>query len=174
MTAAFATSSAFNSIRTFAEHFSIPTWPALAAPIFPAKRASRAGFTASANYTYDSTRTLSAPTDPVNLDPNYLVGSRLLRRPVNSGNVMLNAAFRRMNWNLTGYFTGQRADYNYPGQIMNPGYARFDLAATYNVARGFSVYGRIANLADKQYQEAYGYPGAGARVPHRREIHHAP
>jgi vitamin B12 transporter len=117
--------------------------------------------TANANYTYDSTRTLSAPSDPVNLDPNYLVGSRLLRRPVNSGNIMLNAAFRRMNWNLSGYFTGQRADYNYPGQIMNPGYARFDLAASYNVARGVSVYGRIANLADKKYQEAYGYPALG-------------
>jgi vitamin B12 transporter len=117
--------------------------------------------TANANYTYDSTRTLSAPSDPVNLDPNYLVGSRLLRRPVNSGNFMLNAAFRRMNWNLSGYFTGRRADYNYPGQIINPGYARFDLAATYNVARGISVYGRIANLADKKYQEAYGYPALG-------------
>ena len=116
---------------------------------------------ASANYTYDSTRTLSAPTDPVNLDPNYLPGSRLLRRPVNSGNAMLNAAFLRMNWNLSGYFTGERFDYNYPGQIINPGYARFDLAASYNVSHGFSLYGRIANLANKQYQDAYGYPALG-------------
>jgi len=118
---------------------------------------------ASANYTYDSTRTLSAPSDPfnINADPNYIVGSPLLRRPANSGNVMLNASFLRMNWNLSGYFTSQRADYNYPGQIMNPGYARIDLAASYNVARGFSFYGRIANLGDKQYQEAYGYPALG-------------
>jgi vitamin B12 transporter len=113
---------------------------------------------ASANYTYDSTRTLSAPD---NSDPNYVVGSRLLRRPVNSGNVMLNAAFRRTNWNLNGYFTGRRADYNYPGQVMNPGYARFDLAASYNVSRGVSFYGRIANLADKKYQDVYGYPALG-------------
>jgi vitamin B12 transporter len=116
---------------------------------------------ASANYTYDSTRTLSAPTDPANLDPNYIPGSRLLRRPVNSGNAMLNASLLRMNWNLSGYFTGQRFDYNYPGQIINPGYARFDLAASYNVSHGFSFYGRIANLADKKYQEAYGYPALG-------------
>jgi len=115
----------------------------------------------SANYTYDSTRTLSAPTDPANLDPNYLPGSRLLRRPVNSGNVMLNAALWRMNWNLSGYFTGQRFDYNFPGQIIDPGYALINLAATYNVARGFSFYGRIANLANKQYQEVYGYPALG-------------
>jgi vitamin B12 transporter len=115
----------------------------------------------SANYTYDSTRTLSAPTDPANLDPNYLPGSRLLRRPVNSGNIALNANYWRMNWNLSGYFTGERFDYNFPGQIINPGYALINLAATYNVGRGFSVYGRIANLANKQYSEVYGFPALG-------------
>jgi len=115
----------------------------------------------STNYTYDSTRTLSAPTDPADLDPNYFPGSRLLRRPVHSGNIMLNANYWRMNWNLSGYFTGQRFDYNFPGQIINPGYALINLAATYNVARGFSVYGRINNLANKQYQEVYGFPALG-------------
>jgi vitamin B12 transporter len=115
----------------------------------------------SANYNYDSTRTLSAPTDSANLDPNYLPGSRLLRRPINSGNISLNANYWRMNWNLSGYFTGQRFDYNFPGQIVNPGYALMNLAATYNVARGFSVYGRIANLANKQYSEVYGFPALG-------------
>jgi vitamin B12 transporter len=115
----------------------------------------------SANYTYDSTRTLSAPTDPADLDPNYLPGSRLLRRPVNSGNIMLNANYWRMNWNLSGYFTGQRYDYNYPTQIIDPGYALINLAVAYNVARGFSIYGRINNLANKQYEEAYGFPALG-------------
>ncbi len=115
----------------------------------------------SVNYTYDSTRTLSAPTDPANLDPNYLPGSWLLRRPLNSGNAMLNASFLRMNWSVNGYFTGLRYDYNYPAQIVNPGYARFDLAGSYNFVRGFSFYGRIANLANRQYQDVYGYPALG-------------
>jgi vitamin B12 transporter len=115
----------------------------------------------SANYTYDSTRTLSAPTDIANIDPNYLVGSRLLRRPVNSGSVSLNANYWRMNWNLSGYFSGQRFDYNFPGQIIDPGYGLINLAGTYQVGRGFSVYGRIENLANKQYQEAYGFPSLG-------------
>jgi len=115
----------------------------------------------SANYTYDSTRTLSAPTDPADLDPNYLPGSRLLRRPVHSGNITLNANYWRMNWNLSGYFTGERFDYNFPGQIVNPGYALINLAATYNLARGFSIYGRINNLANKRYQEVYGFPALG-------------
>ncbi len=115
----------------------------------------------SVNYMYDSTRTLSALTDPANLDPNYLPGSPLLRRPVNSGNAMLNANYWRINWNLSGSFIGQRYDYNYPGQIVNPGYVLLNLVATYKIARGFSVYGRIGNLANMQYQEAYGYPALG-------------
>ena len=115
----------------------------------------------SGSYTYDSTRTLSAPTDPAEIDPNYLVGSRLLRRPVNSGNITLNANYWRMNWNVSGYFTGQRFDYNFPGQIIDPGYALINLAATYNIAHGVSLYGRIDNLANKQYEEAYGFPALG-------------
>jgi vitamin B12 transporter len=113
---------------------------------------------AGANYTYDSTRTLSAPN---NFDPNYVPGSRLLRRPVNSGNIMLNAAFRRMNWNLSGYFTGRRNDYPILGLMNNPGYARFDLAGSYNLTHGLSFYGRIANLADKKYQDVLGFPALG-------------
>jgi vitamin B12 transporter len=85
----------------------------------------------------------------------------LLRRPVNSGNLVLNANYWRMNWNLSGYFTGRRYDYNFPGQIIDPGYTLINLAASYNVARGFSFYGRINNLANKQYQEVYGFPALG-------------
>jgi len=84
-----------------------------------------------------------------------------LRRPVNSGNAMLNASILRMNWNLSGYFSGDRLDYNYPGQIINPGYTRIDLAASYNLPHGVSLYGRISNLANRQYQDAYGYPALG-------------
>ncbi len=180
LTAAFATSSALLTARRPRDvRFGTGTF--FNTNLASARGANFSGeariahwLSASANYTYDSTRTLSAPTDPADLDPNYLPGSRLLRRPVNSGNAMLNASLLRMNWNLSGYFTGQRFDYNYPGQIINPGYARFDLAASYNAFHGVSFYGRIANLANKQYQEAYGLSGAGAGVPHRREIHHAP
>ena len=115
---------------------------------------------ASANYTYDSTRVLSAPNTS---DPNYIVGSRLIRRPVNSGNVVLNAAFRRMNWNLSGYFTGRRADSDFLGLgfTSNPGYARIDLAGSYTLTHGVSFYGRIANLADKHYQDVLGFPALG-------------
>ena len=104
-------------LRRRPEHISTPIWRARARVNLSGEARLTRWLNASAHYTYDSTRTLSAPTDPVNIDPNYLVGSRLLRRPVNSGNVMLDASLWHMNWNLNGYFTGQRFDYNYPGQI---------------------------------------------------------
>ena len=82
---------------------------------------------------------------------------------MNSGNLVLNAAFKRMNWNISSYFTGRRTDSDFLGLGLtsNPGYARFDLAGSYNFGHGVNFYGRIANLADKQYQDAIGYPALG-------------
>jgi vitamin B12 transporter len=115
---------------------------------------------ASGSYTYDPTRVLLSPNA---FDPALVPGNRLIRRPVNSGNLTLNAAFQRMNWNLTGYFTGRRTDSDFLGLGLtsNPGYARFDLAGSYNLTHGVSFYGRIANLANKQYQDVLGYPVLG-------------
>jgi vitamin B12 transporter len=115
---------------------------------------------ASGNYTYDPTRVLAAPNA---FDPSQIPGNRLLRRPVNSGNLVLNAAFKRMNWNVAGYFTGRRTDSDFLGLGLNsnPGYARFDLAGTYYLMRGVSFYGRVANLADKKYSDVLGYPALG-------------
>ncbi len=115
---------------------------------------------AVASYSYDPTRVLAAPNA---FDPTEQPGNRLLRRPVNSGTALLNAAFRRMNWSLSGYFTGQRTDSDFLGLgiTSNPGYARFDIAGSYIVSRNVSLYGRIANLANKQYQELVGFPALG-------------
>jgi vitamin B12 transporter len=117
--------------------------------------------TATGNYSYDPTRVLAAPNA---FDPSQAPGNRLIRRPVNSGNLLLNASFKRMNWNLSGYFTGRRTDSAFFTGISmnrNPGYARFDLAGSYRFAHGFSFYSRIANLADKKYQDVLGYPALG-------------
>jgi vitamin B12 transporter len=116
--------------------------------------------TAAGHYTYDPTRVLAAPNA---FDPSQIPGNRLIRRPVNSGNLMLNAMFKRMNWNVSGYFTGRRTDSDFLGLGFNnnPGYARFDLAGSYNLTHGVSFYGRISNLADKKYQDVLGYPALG-------------
>ena len=112
------------------------------------------------NYSYDDTRILkTVSTAPAIQQP----GNHLLRRPVDSGNLWLSASFRRVNFNLAGYFTGVRTDSDFDGLGIthNPGYARFDFATSYNFSGGLSFYGRVTNLLDKRYQDAVGFPSLG-------------
>ena len=119
----------------------------------------------AANYTHDDSRVLVSPGA---LDPALIAGNRLIRRPPNSGSLTLNAAFRRLNVNLAGYFTGVRTDSDFLfvglNLTRNPGYSRFDLATSYNLGRGVSIYARATNLLDKLYQDALGYPALGRDV----------
>jgi vitamin B12 transporter len=115
------------------------------------------------NYTYDDTLVIKAPNA---FDPTETAGNRLLRRPPNSGSLTLNAAFRRLNVLLDGYFTGVRTDSDFLGLGLtrNPGYARFDMTTSYRLGHGLSLYGRAENLLNRSYQDAIGYPALGRDV----------
>jgi len=125
----------------------------------------RRWLTIRGNYSFDDTRVLKAPNAFATVE---LPGNHLIRRPVNSGSLLLAANYRAVTFSLTGYFTGVRTDSDFLGFNINsnPGYARFDVAASYNLIRGVSVYARATNLFDKQYQDAIGFPALGrdARV----------
>ncbi|MGO9641574.1 MAG: TonB-dependent receptor domain-containing protein [Candidatus Acidiferrales bacterium] len=112
------------------------------------------------NYTYDNSRVIAAPNA---YDPTEELGNRLLRRPVESGNVIVNATFRRMNWNLATRFVGVRtdSDFLYPplGLTRDPGYVLVNLAASYRISREAEFIGRVENLFNEFYQGALGYPG---------------
>ncbi|MGB9448546.1 MAG: TonB-dependent receptor [Candidatus Acidiferrum sp.] len=112
-------------------------------------------------YTYDATRVLEA--GEAGVDPAYNVGEPLLRRPLKSGSILLNALWARVNWNFIGYFSGIRTDVNFftLEPANNPGYARFDMAASYNLTHSLALTSRVWNLFDKQYQDALGYPALG-------------
>jgi outer membrane cobalamin receptor len=109
------------------------------------------------NYTYLDTRVLKAPNA---FDPAQVPGNRLLRRPVHSGNLNINADAWGMNWNLATRFVGQRTDSDFLGLGLttNPGFVRVDLAASYDLRRGITAFGRIENLFDEEYQETLGFP----------------
>ncbi|MGB9464859.1 MAG: TonB-dependent receptor [Candidatus Acidiferrum sp.] len=115
------------------------------------------------NYTLDDSRVLVSPNA---FDPTELPGNHLARRPVNSGSLTLNAAYRRFGMTIGGYFTGVRTDSDFLGLGLttNPGYARFDIATHYDPGYGVSFYARASNLFDKQYQDALGYPALGREV----------
>lgn len=121
------------------------------------------------NYTYDDTLVIKSPNA---FDPSEQPGNRLIRRPPNSGSLTLNAAFRNLSVTLGSYFSGVRTDSDFlsirtgatclgPCLTRNPGYARFDLSSSYRLGHGITLYARAANLFDKQYQDALGYPALG-------------
>lgn len=115
------------------------------------------------NYTYDDSLVIKSPNSS---DPSEIAGNHLLRRPVNSGSLTLNAVYRRFGATFGGYFTGVRTDSDFLGLgfTRNPGYARFDFSSHYDVGHGVSLTVRAANLFDKQYQDALGYPALGRDV----------
>jgi vitamin B12 transporter len=117
----------------------------------------------SGNYTYDDSLILKSPNAT---DPSLLPGNHLARRPVNSGSITFVGTYHRFNATFSGYFSGQRTDSDFLGIGLThtPGYARFDLATSYNFTRGFSIYGRATNLFNKNYQDALGYPALGRDV----------
>jgi len=115
------------------------------------------------NYSFDDTRVLRSSSSSTGVQ---VPGDHLLRRPVNSGNVWLNANYRDFTFNVNAYFTGVRTDSDFDGfgLTRNPGYARFDVASSYSIGRGISLYARATNLLDKQYQDAIGFPALGRDV----------
>ena len=113
------------------------------------------------NYTYDDTRVLQSENPFA--DPALIPGNRLIRRPLHSGSLGLNLALARITWSFIGYFSGLRTDSDFIDfiKINDAGYARFDMAASYNVTHGLSFTARATNLFNKQYQDVFGYPALG-------------
>ena len=120
-------------------------------------------FSGTANYSYDDTKVLKAPNA---FDPAQIPGNRLIRRPLHSGSLTVNAAWRAFTFTIAGYFSGPRTDSDFLGLglMRNPGYARFDLATSYTYARTLMFYVRATNLFDRAYQEVIGVPTLGRDV----------
>lgn len=116
-----------------------------------------------ANYTHDDSRVVTSPNAS---DPALIAGNHLIRRPVNSGSVIMLAAWKNITGSFSGYFSGKRtdSDFLFLGLTRTPGYARFDLSTSYSFRRGMTAYVRAQNLFDKQYQDALGYPSLGREV----------
>ncbi|MHB8755853.1 MAG: TonB-dependent receptor [Candidatus Acidiferrales bacterium] len=112
------------------------------------------------NYSYDDTRVLKAPNA---LDPVLTPGNRLFLRPLHSADLILNAAFRRMDWNLAGYFVGRETDSDFLGfgLTSNPSHFRLDLGSQFAVGHGVTAMANVQNLLDHHYQDAIGYPALG-------------
>ncbi|MGL5401901.1 MAG: TonB-dependent receptor domain-containing protein, partial [Plesiomonas shigelloides] len=77
---------------------------------------------------------------------------------------MLDFEVMRTQVNITYQYVGKRQDQDfsqYPARdVTLPSYSLWDLAASYPITQSLTARGRIANLFDKKYETAYGYPAA--------------
>ena len=50
------------------------------------------------------------------------------------------------------------------GLFDAPGYQVWSAGASWRIARPLEVYGRVENLFDRDYEEAFGFPALGRRA----------
>ncbi len=118
--------------------------------------------TLNSAYTYTSTQNLEAPLcTPANFcDPVFAAGTPLLRRPKQSGTLLLTYLGHRWGGNLGGSFVGRRPDDDFLGlNILHAaGYARVDTGGWYAITSRVTAYVSIENALNKHYNEVVGYP----------------
>ncbi len=102
------------------------------------------------------------PTDNLTFEANYTythtedkaTGLPLLRRPEYKSGFNLCYSPKKANINLSWIHIGTRKDI---GQITLPSYELVNLNTSYNLTDRFSIFGRVENLFDEEYEEVKGY-----------------
>ncbi|MGL4978771.1 MAG: TonB-dependent vitamin B12 receptor [Plesiomonas sp.] len=96
------------------------------------------------------------------LDPTRTDGkqkTQLPRRAKQNVRYALDFAIEQAQFDIAYNYVGKRYD-DYTNKRELPSYSLWDLAASYPITQSFTARGRIANLFDKKYETAYGYPAA--------------
>lgn len=93
----------------------------------------------------------------------FEVGQQLIRRPRNSGSFNATWYRGRLMLNLNGYARGKALDVEpnygaFGGLFANQGYFLANAGFSYRLVRGVELYGRLNNLLNRKYEEAFGYP----------------
>jgi vitamin B12 transporter len=91
----------------------------------------------------------------------------LLRRPRNKGALSVTyAPTQRFSAGVQLRFVGSRFDNDFsrwePARTTLGGYSLLDLNASYRISDNLSVFTRVDNLFDKEYEEVFGYGTMGA------------
>lgn len=128
----------------------------------------------AASYTFLRSR-LDRSFDPTDRE----VGLSLLRRPRHSGTLDINWTGQRYDLSVSGSFVGTRRDidpltgarFDQDGTpLLNDGYAKLNAAGSYHATHSVSLFARVENLLNQNYQEVRGYPAyrlnftAGLRI----------
>jgi len=116
------------------------------------------------------TRVLSLGASYTYLNAKDPDGVEEIRRPPHSGRFDLNYRFDedRGNFNVAAIYNGEMTDTNFGTleTVTLDSYWLVNAAASYVVAPGIKILGRVENLLNEDYQEVFGFetPGIAAYV----------
>ena len=129
------------------------------------------GILLSGNYSLVDTRVVTNQSTSQQFQP----GQPLLRRPKHSGSLRAAYTLRRLTVDWSARIIGDRHDNSFlslrtvpnaerPTAIttditVNPGYVVQTIGVSVDAHRSLSVFLRVDNLADREYDSALGYPG---------------
>lgn len=92
-------------------------------------------------------------------------GEPLLRRPEHKVRLFGQYTRGRFDGRFDLYHIGVRADYDWPDRVDNPAHTKVDVALTYKLIQHerhtLELFGRLENLFDEDYEEAYGFASPG-------------
>jgi outer membrane receptor protein involved in Fe transport len=131
-------------------------------------RAAGATFDAYVTYTLLGTEILSV--DRANgAPPPFTVGDPLLRRPRNQWSLDLTASRGRATAWVRGGGRSRVLDVEptlgtFGGLFYAAGYSVWNAGGSWSAGRGVDVFGRVENVADRQYEEVFGFPAQGRRL----------
>jgi outer membrane receptor protein involved in Fe transport len=130
------------------------------------------GFTAGVTYALVDTEVVTNQSTSQQFQP----GQPLLRRPKHSGTVRVGYTMGRLSANFDTRWVGDRHDNTFffpqlrtvanasrpafsTDLTFNPGYAVAGFGVDYSVDRRASVFVRVNNVGDTEYDTAIGWPG---------------
>jgi outer membrane cobalamin receptor len=128
---------------------------------------STSGLSARAAWTWLDTEVLGLDQEPsIGFGP-YAVGQSLVRRP-------RHQAFGEIAWTRsrsTAFLTiggrGRMLDLepNFGSTLVNnPGYAEVSFGGSFTLMHNVEVFGRVLNVANRDYEDAFGFPALGRRA----------
>ncbi len=101
----------------------------------------------------------------------FSAGSELIRRPKHYLSFVANYFYKDFNLNVSGTYIGKRDDLDFSSfpsnRVKNDAYFRADLAASYKLPPGLSylqgttVFTRINNILNKDYEDIFGFSSPG-------------
>jgi outer membrane receptor protein involved in Fe transport len=122
------------------------------------------GLSVRGAWTFLDTEVLAVDDVPGQAPRPFAVGDPLIRRPRHQGALVITWTGGRASAFLTVHGRGKMADLepNFGTPVFEaPGYAATGIGASFRVSRQVEVIGRITNLFDRVYEDAFGFPALG-------------